>query len=115
MAEPVFSLLRGQTGREASISGETRSRFDAKRPEILIPLPTETRPSLPPPAGAPLALGARVRIVRPPYVGAVGYVTALPVHAQRVDNSGRVHGAEVNLGGDKGVVFVPYVNLELLR
>jgi hypothetical protein len=115
MAEPIFTLLRSQTGREASISGETRSRFDARRPEILIPLPTETKPSLPPPPGAPLTVGSRVRVVRPPYLGAVGNVVALPVQAQRVDSGARVHGAEVSLGGQEGAVFVPYVNLELLR
>jgi len=115
MAEQIFSLLRGQTGREASISAETCARFGVKRPEILIPLPTETRPPLPPPPGAPLSIGARVRLVRPPYLGAVGVVSSIPTQAQRVDSGARVHGAEVELGGSTGTVFVPYVNLELLR
>jgi hypothetical protein len=115
MAEPIFSLLRGQTGREACISAETRIRFGVKRPEILIPLPTELRPSPPPPAGAPLTVGARVRVVRPPHQGAVGVVSAIVPQAQRVDSGVRAHGAEVDLGGDTGTVFVPYVNLELLR
>jgi hypothetical protein len=115
MAEPIFSLLRGQTGREASISAETRARFGVKRPEILIPLPTETRPSLPPPPGAPLSIGARVRVVRPPYLGAVGVVSSIPTQAQRIDSGARVHGVEVELGGSAGAVFVPYVNVELLR
>jgi hypothetical protein len=115
MAEPVFQLLHGQSGREASISAKTRARFDVVRPEILIPLPTESRPSPPPPPGAPLTVDAQVRIIRPPYLGAVGIVSAIPEKAQRVDSGARVHGALVDLGASTGTVFVPYVNLELLR
>jgi hypothetical protein len=115
MAELVFQLLRGQTGREASISADTRTRFGVTRPEVLIPLPTESRPSPPPPPGAPLTAGARVRVVRPPYFGAVGVVAAVPEKSQRLDSGARVYGAEVDLGGNTGTVFVPYVNLELLR
>jgi len=115
MAEPIFTLLRGQSGREASISAETRARFGVRRPEILIPLPVESRPSPPPPPGAPLTVGAKVRVVRPPYLGAVGAVVAIPASARRVDSGVRMYGAEVDLGGEAGAVFVPYVNLELLR
>jgi len=115
MAEPIFTLLHGQTGREASISAETRVRFGVTRPEILIPLPIESRPSPPPPAGAPLKVGARVRVVRPPYRGAVGVVSAIVPKAQRVESGARLRGAEIDLGGEIGAVFVPYVNLELLR
>jgi len=115
MAEPIFALLRGQTGREASINAVTRARFGVTRPEILIPLPVESRPSPPPPAGAPLKVGARVRVVRPPYLSAVGIVSAIVSKAQRIESGARLRGAEVDLGGEIGVVFVPYVNLELLR
>lgn len=115
MAEPIFTLLRGQTGREASISAETRVRFGVTRPEILIPLPVESRPSPPPPAGAPLKVEARVRVVRPPNLGAVGVVSAIVPKAQRTESGARLRGAEVDLGGEIGTVFVPYVNLELLR
>jgi len=115
MAEPIFSLLHGQTGREASISAETRVRFGVMRPEILIPLPAESRLAPPPPPGAPLSVGARVRVVRPPYQGAVGTVTAIHSKAQRTESGARLRGAEVDLGGEVCAVFVPYVNLELLR
>jgi hypothetical protein len=115
MSEPLFDLLRGQSGREASISAETRVRYGVQRPEVLIPLPVESRPSPPPPPGAPLTVGAKVRVVRPPYLGAVGIVSAIVPQAQRVDSGARVHGVEVDLGGETGTVFVPYVNLELLR
>lgn len=114
MSSPAYQLLQGQNGREACISGITRTRFGATRPEIIVPLPIESRPSFPPPPGAPLSVGMRVRVLRSPYSGAIGTVTALPAQAQRVDNGMLIHGAEVNLG-PAGIVFVPYVNLELLR
>ncbi len=125
MADPVFQLLHAQTGREASISAGRCAHGKAEpvaflpgtsmRPQILVPLPTESRPAPPPPPGAPLMVGARVRVVRPPYLGVVGVVSAIPSQAQRLETGARVPGAQVDLGGDTGVVFVPYVNLELVR
>lgn len=115
MAEPIFSLLKGNNGREASVRAETRARFGVTRPEVLIPLPSESRLSPPPPAGAPLAVGVRVRAIRPPYLGAVGVVESLPDKMQRLENGVRVHGALVRLTGNPEAVFVPYANLELLR
>ncbi|MBN1886876.1 MAG: hypothetical protein JW850_02765 [Thermoflexales bacterium] len=114
MSAPAHQLLQNQDGREACISASTRTRFGKQRPEIVIPLPTESQPSPPPPPGAPLEVGMRVRVLRTPYMGAVGTVAALPAMAQRLDNGIQVHGAEVNLGS-AGTIFVPYVNLELLR
>lgn len=114
MAAPLYQLLQSQNGREACISGVTRARFGATRPEIIIPLPIESRPSFPPPPGAALAVGMRVRVIRQPYAGMIGTVTALPAQAGRLDSGIQLHGAEVNLGA-AGVVFVPYTNLELVR
>jgi hypothetical protein len=115
MAEPIFALLKGNHGREASINAATRVRFGLARPEILIPLPSESRLAPPPPAGAPLVVGARVRAIRPPYLGAVGVVESLPGQLQRLDSGVRMRGALVRLPGSPEAVFVPYANLELLR
>jgi len=114
MAAPIFELLKAQDGREVSISATTRTRWGAQRPEILIPLPSETRPPLPPTIGAPLTAGARVRVVRGPHTGKVGTVAAVPARAQRIETGTRVHGVEVLLASG-ATVFVPFANLELLR
>ena len=114
MAAPIFELIRSQDGREVSISAETRTRWGVMRPEVLIPLPSDTRPPMPPAVGAPLTVGARVRVVRGPHIGVVGTVSAIPARAQRLDIGLRVHGAEVRLGPNS-VEFVPFANLELLR
>jgi hypothetical protein len=114
MAAPIFELIRAQEGREVSISAETRTRWGVTRPEILIPLPSDTRPPPPPAVGAPLTVGARVRVVRGPYRGRVGTVASIPARAQRIEIGVRVHGADVRLASGM-TVFVPFANLELLR
>lgn len=114
MAGPIYELLRSQDGREVSISAQTRARWGVIRPEILIPLPSDARPPAPSALGAPLTVGARVRVLRKPHIGAVGTVSAIPARAQRIETGVRAHGAEVNLGPNK-TVFVPFANLELLR
>ena len=114
MAAPIFELIRAQEGREVSISAETRTHWGVMRPEILIPLPSDTRPPMPPAVGAPLTVGARVRMVRGPYLGSVGTVSSIPARAQRIEIGMRVHGAEVRLSPTT-TVFVPFANLELLR
>ena len=123
MATPIFELIRSQEGREVSISAQTRTRWGVVRPEILIPLPSETRPPVPPAVGAPLTVGARVRVVRGgqaeakepgPRMGAVGTVVSIPDRAQRIGTGIRVHGAEVRFSQTEAL-FVPFANLELLR
>lgn len=114
MAAPIFELIRSQEGREVSISAETRTRWGVTRPEILIPLPSDTRPPPPPAVGSPLTVGARVRVLRGPYRGKVGTVASIPVRAQRIEIGIRVHGADVRLASGM-TVFVPFANLELLR
>jgi hypothetical protein len=114
MAAPIFELIQSQEGREVSISAETRTRWGVLRPEILIPLPADTRPPMPPAVGSPLTVGARVRVVRGPQVGWVGTVAAIPPRAQRIEIGTRVHGAEVRFGPGS-TAFVPFANLELLR
>jgi hypothetical protein len=113
MAEPIFKLLQGQSGREASISAITRARWGVTRPEILIPLPAETKPSAPPNVGTPLAIGQRVRVVRGTHQGEVGPITAVYEQPRRIESGARVYGAEISLSSGK--TFVPFANLETLR
>jgi len=113
MSTPIFRLLTTNNGREASISGQVRPRWGI-RPEIVIPLPAETLPPAQMQPGAPLTVGTRVRVVRAPYMGAVGTVVALPTHARREETGMKVHGAEVDLG-QAAPIFVPLANLEVLR
>lgn len=114
MSAPIFKLLKSSVGREAAISAATRTRWGVHRPEILIPLPADTR-SEPPAFGMPLAMGVRVRVLRGSRRGRVGQVTALPERAQTIESGARVLCAEVDLSGDDGRVMVPFANLEIMR
>jgi hypothetical protein len=114
IAAPIFKLLKSNAGREVSISAVTRTRWGMQRPEILIPLPADTR-SEPPAFGMPLALGGRVRVLRGSRRGKVGQVTALLERAQEIETGAKVLCAEIDLGGDEGRVLVPFANLEIMR
>jgi len=114
MSAPIFRLLTAYDGQEASISGRTQLRWGIVRPEIVIPLPADTSPPAQAQPGAPLTVGARVRLVRAPYLGVAGTVVALPAHAHPIETGARVHGAQVDIG-QGAPVFVPLANLEVLR
>ena len=113
MSPPIFKLLKSQGGREAAISAATRTRWGVIRPEVVVPLPSDSKIEAPA-FGLPLAMGVRVRIVRGVQQSLVGTVAAIPPRPLRLENGTRVRGAEIDLGED-GKVFVPFANLEILR
>ena len=114
MSRPMFKLLSSQTGREASISALTRTRWGVQRPEILIPLPADSKPAPPTPLGTPLSMGVRVRVIRGSLQGATGSVVGISDRAVQTDSGARVHGAEIEIES-VGKMFVPFANLEILR
>jgi hypothetical protein len=113
LAKPAFDLLTANEGREAIVLAQTPARWLAVRPEIIIPLPSLGAPQMAPQPGAPLAIGNRVRIRRDPYLGFTGAIRVLHDEPRSLENGVRSPGAEVDLDGG-GVVFVPYLNLELI-
>lgn len=111
LAGPIFELLRAQQGKLAVISGAERDGRGI--PEVIVPLADEGKASSLM-VVRPVKVGARVRLARPPYVGVIGQVAALPGTPQETLIGTRADGAEVRLG-DGRRVFVPYVNMELLE
>lgn len=114
MSRPIFKLLQSQSGREASISALTRTRWGVQRPEILIPLPADSKPAAPVALGTPLTIGVRVRVVRGSLQGAAGTVATIPDRPMQIGSGARVYGAEIDLE-DVGRAFVAFANLEILR
>ncbi|RMF38318.1 MAG: hypothetical protein D6759_01110 [Chloroflexi bacterium] len=117
MALPIFQLLRQNEGREAIVSGEMQQRWEVIRPEIIIPLPTGTKPPLPEVPETVLRVGHQVRVTRGPYRGAVGRIASLSSAPQPMEAGFRLPGAWVRLEAlaeeaVKEPVFVPYLNLE---
>lgn len=113
MSQPTFSLLHTNMGREAMLSADTRTRWGATRPEILIPLRAEQE--MPGDDGKirPLKVGDQVRALRAPYLGSLGTVADLPQRFQTLDSGARMRVATVELE-DGEHVLLPLANLELI-
>lgn len=114
ISEPAFELLHANAGREAMMNAAVQTRWGARRPEVVIPLRAEEK--MPPgdTASQPLEVGARVRVLRAPHLGAIGEVVDLPIVAQVVESGARLPVAVVDLGSEQ-VVKVPLNNLEVIR
>ena len=115
MADKTFELLKKLEGRLACINGATQIRAGVIRPEIIIPmelkgkeiekgklLMEELRP------------GLLIRIIEPPYFGALGRVTNLPVVRQKIETESDVRVIEAELEDGRKIV-VPKANVELIE
>ncbi|MFM1821857.1 MAG: hypothetical protein RI967_123 [Planctomycetota bacterium] len=116
MAERTFALLSGCAGREASVNGATQIRAGVMRPEIVVvrrpddPVPTEgARPE-----EGLLEIGTQVRLIRDPYFGALGTVSALPSEPAVLGSGSKARVLEVVLGDGRRVT-VPRANIELIE
>ena len=111
--ELIYTLLQSNMGRQAAFDAAVPDPWSKDRPEIVIPLPSggtlPPRPAL----DQPVAVGARVRIIRAPGYGRIGEVVALPDAPQVVGSGLRLPCARVKLPNERMVV-VPLANLELL-
>jgi hypothetical protein len=119
MCEPAFNLLAGNSGREAWLNATTGDRFAGKRPEIIIPLPSPSSLTPPPPSdGEPLKEGKRVRVLRGPDAGRVGTVIGLSDKPMALPSGLRAMVAAVTLEeslGSRPTITVPFANLEHLE
>ena len=116
MADKTFDLLKSKDGAKTSMSGATQIRAGVIRPEIVIPLDGAT-------AGmsedltessSGLAIGTPVRVIREPYFGAIGKVTALPPELQMLKSEAKVRVLEVEFDdGSRSVI--PRANVELIE
>jgi hypothetical protein len=115
ISEPVFSLLHSNMGREAMLSADTRMRWGARRPEVLIPLRADD--ATPPDSPAPRALqvGDLVRATRPPHLGDLGTVVALPKLPLPTESGERLPSALVEMDGSEEAVVIPLANLEIIH
>jgi len=116
MAVKTFNFLKEFEGKLACINGATQIRAGVIRPEIIIPIEESSRD------GSEdeelhlegLTSGLPVRIIGPPYFGAIGHVTDLPVDLQTVETESKVRVLEVELE-DGSSVTVPRANVELIE
>ncbi len=113
MSSVVFDLLRANEGREAMMLAVKPDRWNPERPEVIIPLPATGALEPPSPSATALWPGAKVRIRRAPLWGQVGTITAIHIQPRGNDGDVKYPGADVALD-DGTVIFIPYVNLDLV-
>ena len=114
MSQAIFALLQSNAGREAMISADTQVRWGARRPEIVIPLHPEEVMVAEDQGAFDLQVGAKVRGLRAPHLGAIGEVTDLPASPLTVESGTKLLVAEVAFE-DAEPALIPVANLELIR
>jgi hypothetical protein len=115
MARRTFALFVSREGAEAAVNGTTQIRAGVMRPEIVIPLDRERRDSVSPEAlEAALTVGAPIRVIRDPYFGLIGRVTAMPPEPQVLQSGSRARVLEVTFDSGEGAI-IPRANVELIE
>ncbi len=115
MAKKTLEFLRKFEGKLTCINGATQIRAGVIRPEIIIPTEDSgeivedeelhmegLRPGLP------------VRVIGPPYFGAIGRIVGLPIELQTVETESKVRVLEAELEDGRRVV-VPRANVEMIE
>ena len=118
MAEQTFALLKAREGMKTSINGATQIRAGVVRPEILIPIASETAETASEAEDDAtegiLEIGSSVRIIREPYFGKLGRVTELPVELQDLETEAQVRVLRVELA-DGQQTTLPRANVEAIE
>jgi len=116
MAERTFNLLRSREGDAAAVNGATQIRAGVMRPEILIPLTAKQLAAEQQPSSKAgyLELGMPVRIIRDPYFGLIGTVSALPPEPRVLASGSKARVLEVKLSSGESVM-IPRANVELIE
>lgn len=114
MADRTFALLKSHAGVDVSVNGATQIRAGVMRPEIVIPVADAASVGSVQEAhgGGILEIGSQVRIIRDPYFGILGKVTALP-HQPHILGSGSAARVLEVACPDGQRVTVPRANVEI--
>jgi len=113
MAEPLWTLLASQNGREAFLDARAADRWTGHRPELILPLPTPYTPPPQPAEGQVLDIGRKVRVLRAPYTGTVGVIHSIPDRPHTFLSG--IEGMGAYLEADGATIFVSLENLEVLE
>lgn len=116
MSERILGLLNTYNGREVALDMGMPGDWRERRPEIIIPLASQAQQKATPESShgeLRIAVGQRVRVLQPPYLGEIGTVADLPHAPQRLESGLWAHGVKVEMPSGE-VLFVPFANLEYL-
>ncbi len=114
MADRTFAMLKDYVGQDASVNGATQIRAGVMRPELIIPLaqvPADThdRDS----ETGELAIGRTLRVIRDPWFGMIGEVSALPAEPHVLGSGSKARVLEVKFPSGETAI-VPRANVELI-
>jgi hypothetical protein len=109
----LYDLLAERRSSQAIFDASPPDFHRGTRPEIIIPGGVSHAEAKTPLAASPLAVGQKVRVARPPYLGAVGRITDLPESPLRFDNGLKLLAAQVELPSGESLT-VAQANLENL-
>lgn len=113
MAQRTFDLLQTLEGKTASINGATQIRAGVIRPELVVTI-SDTKGDAPvQQSGAELTVGTTIRMIREPYFGDLGTVTALPAQLVVLESGTEVRVLKAKLL-DGAEVTVPRANVEIM-
>ncbi len=113
MAQRTFELLKSLEGQTASVNGATQIRAGVIRPEIIVPHAANAKQQVSKEDVHELQIGTPIRIIREPYFGKLGSVTALPAQLVVVDSGTEVRVLRAKLDTSEEVT-VPRANVEIL-
>ncbi len=116
IAQKTFDLLKSKEGKLACINGATQIRAGVIRPEVIIPFSADVHEES---KAADyreqgLNIGTPVRVIRHPYFGYLGTVTALPPELMQLESGSKARILEVEFSDGKKVI-VPRANVEMLE
>lgn len=116
MARRSYELLAGFAGQPAAVNGTTQIRAGVMRPEIVIPLGTaDAGETVGAESGSGyLEVGTPVRVVRDPYFGRIGSVSALPPEPALLESGSKARVLFVRFDGGEEVM-VPRANVERIE
>ncbi len=115
MAVRTFELLNSLNGKHASINGATQIRAGVIRPEVIVPFDVSGEASdMSPTDENDLSAGTPIRVIREPYFGILGEVTALPYELEQVESETWVRVLRAKLA-DGREVTVPRANVEIIQ
>ena len=116
MAERTFGLLKSHENAFASINGATQIRAGVIRPEIIIGVEEqiEKLKKDEKQLTGVLEINYPVRIIRDPYFGQIGKVSALPPEPHILESGTKTRVLKVVLDNNEEVT-IPRANIELIE
>ena len=114
MADRTFDLLKERQGLKTSINGTTQIRAGVVRPEIVVPFESSEHFIEDDVIAGKLEIDTPIRVIREPYFGNLGRVTALPVELQQLETGAKVRILEIELE-DGAQITLPRANVEIIE